>query len=132
VEAAAADACGDYLNKAVPARAGYYQNLRNPDATAAQDAWQSFINWHSGQARSALVTGVADWIGDLHGKLAVTYSVRVTGGQGAASAGWAQLRTVETWNAAAHDGRSRRIEGTRTHAITLLRFRDGWVVSRID
>jgi hypothetical protein len=55
---------------------------------------------------------VADWIGDLNGKLVVAYSVRVTGGQGAASAGWAELRTVETWDAAAapaEAGGSRRI-----------------------
>jgi hypothetical protein len=132
VEEAAADACGDYLGKAVPDRAGSSANLRNPDATAAQDAWQSFTNWHTGQARSALVNGVANWIGELAGKLTVTRSVRVTGGQGAASAGWAELRTVETWHVVARDGRSRRIEEKKTHTIRLLRFRDGWVVSRID
>jgi hypothetical protein len=129
---AALDACRDYLEQAVPARARYYENLRNPDAAVAQAAYQIFTNWYTGQARSQTINGVADWVGDLSGKLKVTYQVRVTGGQGAASAAAAELRTVETWNAASADGSSQRtIEENQTHTITVLRH-NRWAVSRID
>ena len=129
---AALDACRDYLEQAVPARARYYENLRNPDVAAAHAAYQAFINWCTGQARRQTIAGVADWVGDLSGKLKVTYQVRVTGGQGAASAAAAELRTVETWRAASADGSSRRtIEENQTHTITVLRY-NRWAVSRID
>jgi len=129
---AALDACRDYLEQAVPARARYYENLRNSDAAAAHAAYQIFINWYTGQARRQTIDGVADWVGDLSGKLKVTYQVRVTGGQGAASAAAAELRTVETWRAAFADGSSRRtIEENQTHTITVLRY-NRWAVSRID
>jgi hypothetical protein len=132
VDPAALDACRDYLEHAVPARAGYYANLRNPDAALAQAAYQVFTNWYTGQARRQIIDGVADWVGDLSGKLKVTYQVRVTGGQGAASAAAAELRTVETWRAASADGSSRRpIEENQTHTITVLRY-NRWAVSRID
>jgi len=132
VDPAALDACRDYLEQAVPARARYYENLRNPDAAVAQDAYQTFTNWYTGQARSHITNGVANWVGDLSGKLKIIYEVRVTGGQGATSAAAAELRTVETWKAASADGSSQRtIEENQTHTITLLRY-EGWAVSRID
>jgi hypothetical protein len=129
---AALDACRDYLEHAVPARARYYENLRNPDAAAAHAAYQTFINWYTGQARRQTIDGVAGWVGDLRGKLKISYQVRVTGGQGAASAAAAELRTVETWRAASADGGSRRtIEESQRHTITVLRY-NRWAVSRID
>ncbi|WP_328995561.1 hypothetical protein OG394_13095 [Kribbella sp. NBC_01245] len=132
VDRAALDACRDYLERAVPARARYYENLRNPDAAVAQAAYQTFTNWYTGQARSQTINGVAEWVGDLSGKLKVSHQVHVTGGQGAASAAAAELRTVETWKAALADGSIQRtIEEKQTHTITLVRF-NRWAVSRID
>jgi hypothetical protein len=138
VNTAAAPACTDYLRSAVPARAGYYQQARNPNTAKAQTATKHLKAWYTGSARSLVTGQVNAWDPNYSVDIDVHRTIKVTGGQGAASAGVATLNTVETWRVVTEGGPVLTAQGqpsvyfaSRHFTVTLLRFGNGWAVSKI-
>jgi hypothetical protein len=135
---AAAPACADYLRYAAPARVGYYRFARSSDTALAKLALKGLNNWYTGSSRSLVLGQVSSWNPNYSDNIDVDHTTKVTGGQGATSAGVATLKVVETWKVYTEGGpvetKDEKVsvwDINQHYTITLLRHTGGWGVSTI-
>jgi hypothetical protein len=130
--------CAIYLNHAVPARARYYNEARNPNHAQSDPANAGLAKWYSGIARQDIADQVSNWDPNYTVDIDTRYHIQVTSGEGAASAGVALLHTTESWSVVTEggpvltrDGRPSMPLSDHHFTITLLRQNGAWTVNKV-